>query len=104
MDRRQVRTRARIPNVIYDALGWIEAGAIIVFAFYSVLSALTPGAASSKGKHSLEAVSENATWRDIGAALGTLAGGLLLNSDHVLSFLLGATVIISMMFLYYGNV
>jgi MFS transporter, DHA1 family, multidrug resistance protein len=93
-----------LAGLIFVTIGWIEAGAIIVFAFYSVLSALTPGAASSKGKHALEAVSENATWRDIGAALGTLAGGLLLNSDHVLSFLLGGTLVISMMFLYYANV
>jgi MFS family permease len=84
--------------------GWIEAGAIIVFAFYSVLSALTPGAASSKSTYVLEAVSENATWRDIGAALGTLVGGLLLESDLLMFFLLGGTLFMGVMFLRYADV
>jgi predicted MFS family arabinose efflux permease len=83
--------------------GWIELGAIIVFAFYSVLSALTPGAASSKAKHSLDAVSENATWRDIGAALGTLAGGLLLESNFITTFLLAGTLLMTLLFLHYAN-
>ena len=84
--------------------GWIELGAIIVFAFYSILSALTPGAASAKGKHSLEAVSENATWRDIGAALGTLTGGLLLESNLIMAFLMGGTLLMSVLFIWYTGV
>jgi DHA1 family multidrug resistance protein-like MFS transporter len=81
--------------------GWIEAGAIIIFAFYSVLSALTPGAVSSTRELPVEAVSENATWRDVGAALGTLAGGLLLASQHVLISILSCTILLSILFLYY---
>lgn len=84
--------------------GWIEAGATIVFAFYSILSALTPGAASTKGINMLEAVSENATWRDIGAALGTLTGGLLLESDLITTFLLAGTLLMGLMFLRYADV
>jgi MFS family permease len=92
-----------LAGMLVLAAGWIELGAIIVFAFYSVLSALTPGAASSKAKHSLDAVSENATWRDIGAALGTLAGGLLLESNFITTFLLAGTLLMTLLFLHYAN-
>ena len=63
--------------------GWIEAGAIVTFTFYSVHAAITPGYASILQKNPLAAVAENATWRDIGAAAGTLAGGLLLSSSYL---------------------
>jgi len=85
------------------ASGWIEVGAMIIFSFYSVLSALTPGAVSSAGRPPLEAVSENATWRDIGAALGTLAGGLLLESQFILIFILSGTILMCLLFLYYAG-
>lgn len=93
-----------LSGLIFISSGWIEAGASIVFAFYSILSALTPGAASVKGRHSLEAVSENATWRDVGAALGTLTGGFLLESAFIGFLLLGGTLVIGVIFLYYIDV
>ncbi|WP_276372609.1 MFS transporter [Chryseolinea sp. H1M3-3] len=93
-----------LAGMTFLTAGFIELGAIVVFAFYSILSALTPGAASAKGKHSLDAVSENATWRDIGAALGTLTGGLLLESDFIITVLLSGTVLMAVLFLYYANV
>lgn len=63
--------------------GWIGTGAIIVFTFYSINSAVTPGSAASGKLHSLAAVAENATWRDIGAAIGTLVGGFLISFQHL---------------------
>jgi hypothetical protein len=36
-------------------------------------------------------VAENATWRDLGAALGTLAGGFLIASSYLDATLLIAT-------------
>jgi MFS family permease len=93
-----------ITGLLFLIGGWIELGAIIVFAFYSILSALTPGAASAKGSHALDAVSENATWRDIGAALGTLTGGLLLESNLLTEFLVGGTVLTTLLFIHYTEV
>ena len=93
-----------LAGLIFLTVGYIEVGAIVLFAFYSILSALTPGAASAKGSHVLDAVSENATWRDIGAALGTLAGGLLLESDLIPVFLLGGTVLLGVLFIFYANI
>ena len=63
--------------------GWIGTGAIVVFTFYSLNSAVTPGSVSSGKSHSLAAVAENATWRDLGAAFGTLLGGFLISSQYL---------------------
>jgi len=93
-----------LAGLILLTVGYIEVGAIILFAFYSIFSALTPGAASAKGTHALDAVSENATWRDIGAALGTLTGGLLLESDFIAVFLFGGTALMGMLFMFYANI
>jgi MFS transporter, DHA1 family, multidrug resistance protein len=80
------------------AFGWIGTGAVIVFTFYSINSAITPGSASKTNSHSLAAVAENATWRDIGAAAGTLIGGLLISSPYLDKVLL--TGIASMIILF----
>lgn len=63
--------------------GWIGTGAVIVFTFYSINAAVTPGYASKTNVNSLAAVAENVTWRDIGAAIGTLCGGLLILSPYL---------------------
>ena len=63
--------------------GWIETGSVIVFTAYSVHTAVTPGIASLNQPHALRAVAANATWRDIGAALGTLIGGFLITSPYI---------------------
>jgi MFS family permease len=88
-----------LAGLIFLTVGYIELGAIILFAFYSILSALTPGAASVTGSHVLDAVSENATWRDVGAALGTLTGGLLLDSALIPEFLIGGTLLMGVLFI-----
>lgn len=72
--------------------GWIGTGAVIVFTFYSINSAITPGSAA-RSNHSLAAIAENATWRDIGAAIGTLLGGVLISSQY-LSTVLAVAVLI----------
>jgi MFS transporter, DHA1 family, multidrug resistance protein len=68
--------------------GNIAVGAVMVFTFYSVNAAISPGTVSKNHPHSLAAVAGNATWRDIGAALGTLVGGLLITSPHLSTILL----------------
>ena len=72
--------------------GWTGTGAVVVFTFYSINSAITPGSAS-RSSHSLAAISENATWRDIGAAMGTLLGGLLISSQYLSAVLIIAVLI-----------
>jgi MFS family permease len=68
--------------------GWIATGSVIVFTFYSINAAIVPATVSKNHVHSLAAVAENATWRDIGAATGTLAGGFLIASSHLTTVLL----------------
>jgi hypothetical protein len=79
--------------------GWIGTGAVIVFTFYSINAAVTPGSATKGDSHSLAAVAENATWRDIGAAVGTLIGGFLISSQYLNTVLAGAIVVLIVLLL-----
>ena len=54
-------------------------GLVIIFIFNSVNSTMAPAGASKNETDKIAAVTTNATWRDIGAAAGTLTGGLLLS-------------------------
>lgn len=84
-------------GLFFLVFGWIATGAVIVFTFYSINTAITPGSATRGQTHSLAAVAENATWRDIGAAIGTLLGGFLISSlylNHVLVFAIFSLLIL----------
>jgi MFS transporter, DHA1 family, multidrug resistance protein len=88
-----------IMGLIVIATGWIGTGAVIVFTFYSINSAITPGSVSVANAHSLAAVAENATWRDIGAALGTLSAGFLISSAYLNNVLQGGIAAMIILFL-----
>lgn len=70
-------------GLIVMLAGWIGTGSVIVFTFYSINSAVTPGSVSNGNTHALAAVAENVTWRDMGAAVGTVIGGFLISSEHL---------------------
>lgn len=89
-----ISTSLVVMGLILIVLGWVGTGALVVFAFYSVSSAITPGSFSKAKEHTLAAVAENATWRDLGAALGTLLGGFLISSEYLIDVL---TVVIFVM-------
>ena len=93
-----------VAGLIFIVGGWIEVGAVIVFAFYSINSAVTPGSASKKNSHSLAGVAENATWRDIGSAVGTLIGGFLITSPHVNNVLIVAIFAMTLLLLIHLGV
>jgi predicted MFS family arabinose efflux permease len=83
--------------------GYTTVGIVIVFTFYSITAAITPGTASRNQRHSLSAVAENATWRDIGAAVGTLVGGVLINSPYLTDILLIVIfVLMILLFIHVG--
>lgn len=81
-----------IIGLLVVAAGWVATGAVIVFTFYSINSAISPGTASKNQAHALAAVAQNATWRDVGTAVGTLTGGFLLTSAHLTTVLLFADI------------
>jgi MFS transporter, DHA1 family, multidrug resistance protein len=83
-----ITTAFVIAGLLLIVSGWISVGAVIVFTFYSVNVAITPASASQNHAHPLQAVAENATWRDIGAAVGTLLGGILLTSPYLTGILI----------------
>lgn len=78
--------------------GWIGTGAVIVFTFYSINAAIAPGSVSKGNSHTLAAVAENATWRDIGAAIGTLIGGFLISSIYLNAVLQVAIFVMLVLF------
>ena len=93
-----------VVGLLTIVFGWIGTGAVVVFSFYSINAAITPGAASAGKAHLLTAVAENATWRDLGAAIGTLVGGLLIPSPTYLApmLLAGAVGIKLFLCLHFG--
>lgn len=86
-----------VSGLIVMAAGWIGTGAVIVFAFHSINAAITPGFVSRGRANALAAVAGNATWRDIGAAVGTLAGGFLISAFWLHYVLLGGIFVLIVM-------
>jgi MFS transporter, DHA1 family, multidrug resistance protein len=76
---------------------WIGTGLIIIFTFNSVNSTMAPGGASDNQADKIRAVAINATWRDIGAASGTLIGGLLLQGSFLYEIFTITTFILALM-------
>ena len=84
--------------------GWVSTGVVVVFSFYSINSAITPAKLSGGNGSSLVAAAENATWRDLGAATGTLAGGLLINAAYLDDVLLISTIALVALFMVHVKV
>ena len=90
-----------ITGLILLLMGWEMPGLIIIFTFNSVNSTMAPGGATDKQGDKIRAVATNASWRDIGAATGTLTGGLLLSGSLlpevfiIATFILGAVLVLN---------
>jgi MFS transporter, DHA1 family, multidrug resistance protein len=88
-----------ITGAMMLSYGWISAGVIILFTFYSLHTAITPGKVARGENQSLNGVADNATWRDIGAAVGTLLGGVLVAVPSSVAFALSAGSFLLMLLL-----
>ena len=84
-----------IAGLILLLLGWVAVGLIVIFTFNSVNSTMAPGGVSNREEDKIKAVAVNATWRDIGAATGTLTGGLLLSGSFLFEMFAIATFILA---------
>ena len=91
-----------IAGLVLLLTGWEMIGLVIVFTFNSVNSTTAAGGASDNEEDKIRAAATNANWRDIGAATGTLTGGLLL-SDSLLTmvFIIIIFMIVAVMVLNY---
>jgi predicted MFS family arabinose efflux permease len=87
-----------IAGLILIYLGWLTPGLIVLFASYSINTSITPGIIAEEDNNSLAAVSENAMWKDIGAAIGTLLGGFLIDSPVLNFTLAGSTLLLFICF------
>ena len=90
-----------IAGLILLLMGCEMIGFVIIFTFNSVNSTMAPGGATDKQGDKIRAVATNASWRDIGAATGTLTGGLLLSGSLlpevfiIATFTLGAVLVLN---------
>jgi predicted MFS family arabinose efflux permease len=65
------------------AFGFAIPGIIVTFTFSAMNTSVSPGSALTQPTSMVKDISDNATWRDIGAAFGTLTGSLLLNFSYL---------------------
>lgn len=81
--------------------GWIAIGLVLVFTFHSVNNAIAPMVACNGRHDKINAVAINASWRDMGAATGTLTGGWLL-SGYLLyeTFIVGIFILTLLLFIH----
>jgi DHA1 family multidrug resistance protein-like MFS transporter len=84
-----------VGGIAFILAGWEMIGLLIIFAFNSINSAMSPGGAANKQKDKLQAVTTNAGWRDTGAATGTLAGGFFLTGTFLFEVLIIAIFILA---------
>ncbi|MCE3227149.1 MAG: hypothetical protein K0S32_1700 [Bacteroidetes bacterium] len=72
-----------IVGIALVATGLTILGVIVAFSFGAMNASVAPGGAISGNSSLLKEVSDNVTWRDIGAAAGTLTGGFLLDFKYL---------------------
>jgi MFS transporter, DHA1 family, multidrug resistance protein len=92
-----------ILGLLTIVMGWVGTGTVLVFSFYSISAAITPGSLSSRDGHALSAVAGNATWRDIGAATGALLGGMLISTGYLNAVLIIAIFILIFLLLVHAR-
>ena len=91
-----------IAGLIFLIMGWVTSGLIMIFTFNSVNSSMAPGGASNMETDKIKAVALNATWRDIGAATGTLIGGMLLwGSFFFETFIISIFILALLLFIHF---
>jgi predicted MFS family arabinose efflux permease len=74
-------------------------GLVFIFTFNSVNSTMAPGGVANNQEDKISSVSVNATWRDIGSAVGAFTGGILL-SERFLSEVIIIVIFIISVLLY----
>lgn len=86
------------------AFGVTLPGIIIAFTFSAMNASVAPGSALTQPASMVKDISDNATWRDIGAAFGTLTGSLLLNFSYLHIVFMVALIPISIgLFVQFNN-
>lgn len=68
-----------IAGFVFVGIGWFLVGAVCIIVSRGALAALFPAAVAQFAKAGvLQPLARNQTWRDVGAAVGPIAAGLLL--------------------------
>lgn len=88
-----------IAGLLLLLIGRVPAALIIIFTFNSIYITISPGAAASLKADKIRAVASNASWWDIGAAAGALAGGVLLSRNILFESFVTAIFILAFLFI-----
>jgi MFS transporter, DHA1 family, multidrug resistance protein len=86
-----------IIGFVFLLIGWEITGTVIIFTFNSVNSTMAPGGVSNNQADKISAVAVNATWRDVGAAIGAFIGGTLLSGGFLIEVFIIVTFILSIL-------
>lgn len=80
----------------------IVPGLIVAFTFAAMNASVAPGGAVTKTGSLLKDISDNATWRDIGTACGTLVGAFFLDFSYIhLVFMIAIVPLIAGVILHF---
>jgi hypothetical protein len=69
-------------------------GLVTVFTFGAMNASIASGAAVNIQSSILKDVTDNATWRDIGTAFGTLVGALLLSMVNIYVVFIASSILL----------
>jgi MFS transporter, DHA1 family, multidrug resistance protein len=90
-----------VAGLFLIAFDYTQVGIVCSFTFGAVSSVLSPAVAVKDTNNRLRDIAANTTWRDIGAALGALVGGLFLHQAQLEQvFALAAFILIILLFYY----
>lgn len=94
-----------VTGLIFIVLGGEMPGLLTVFIFNSINNTVAPGSVAENEPDKIKAVTKNANWRDIGAAIGALSGGFFL-SGNLLSelFILFIFILIALLLLHQRSI
>jgi MFS transporter, DHA1 family, multidrug resistance protein len=91
-------------GILLIGLDFVIPGVILAFTFSAMNASVSPGTAAKREGFLIKEISDNATWRDIGAAVGTLIGGLLLGFSYLQSvFAIASVLLISGLVLLFNH-
>jgi MFS transporter, DHA1 family, multidrug resistance protein len=86
-----------IIGFVFLLIGWQMMGLVFIFTCNSVNSTMAPGGASNNQEDKISSVAINATWRDIGSAVGAFTGGILFTESLFSEVIIIVTFILSVL-------
>lgn len=88
-------------GLLFILSGATLTGIVIIFTFSAMNATVSTGAGRCSGNSILKTVSDNSTWRDIGAAAGAFIGSLLLSVASIRPIIIALVVLYAFVLVLY---